>query len=289
MSAGARVWLAGARPRTLGASIVPVVVGTALARSPSAVRGALALTTAVGLQVGVNYLNDYFDGVRGVDTADRAGPLRLTASGTVAPARVASAGTLALVVAALSGVTLSLLADPRLLLVGLLFLAAAVLYSGGPRPYASAGLGEAVVFATFGLGAVAGTAYAHDGVVRAAAWWCGTTVGLLAVAIMLVNNIRDIPTDRAAGKRTLAVRLGERASRTAYRFTLAASVAIVVGAAAGGALPGRAAVVVVTLPLVAVCARDIRARGRALVATLQRTALLHLAHGALLAWAVWHA
>lgn len=289
MSAGAREWFAGARPRTLGASVVPVVVGTAVARTPSTVRSALALTTALGLQVGVNYLNDYFDGVRGVDTPERAGPLRLTASGTAPAAHVARAGALALLIAAGAGVTLSLLSDARLLFVGVGFVVAAVAYSGGPRPYASIGLGEIIVLATFGFGAVVGTAYAQDLFVPDAAWWCGASVGLLAVAIMLVNNIRDVRTDRAAGKLTLPVRIGERNARNLYRFVVAASVGIPLGAAWGGALPVRASLIVITLPLVVYLSRDVNKQGRALVGTLQRTAALHVFHGAILAWAVWHA
>lgn len=284
-----RAWIAGARPRTLGASVVPVLVGSAVAASPSPIRAALALITAVGLQVGVNYLNDYFDGTRGVDTAERAGPMRLTATGTAPAGHVRRAGIVALGIAASAGATLCLLADRRLLIVGAAFLVAAVLYSGGPRPYASIGLGEIIVFLTFGLGAVVGTAYVHDRTVRTEAWWSSVSVGLLAAAIMLVNNIRDVRTDRAAGKMTLAVRIGERRARALYRSLLAASVGVPLGAAWAGILPVRVVAIALTVPLVALASKDVRNQGRALVATLQKTALLHALHGVILAWAAWHA
>jgi 1,4-dihydroxy-2-naphthoate octaprenyltransferase len=224
------VWWQGARPRTLGAAVAPVLVGTAVASrlgpiSPG--RALLALVVAVGLQVGVNYANDYSDGVRGVDTL-RQGPVRLTASGLASPAAVKRAAFGAMAVAAAAGITLAVVVDLRLLLVGAAAVAAAVLYSGGPRPYASAGLGEVAVLVFFGFVATCGSAYVQVGSVPRLAVASALPVGLLACAILLVNNLRDIESDRSAGKRTLAVRVGASRTRRLYRASVIAALASVV-------------------------------------------------------------
>ena len=191
----AAVWWRGARPRTLGAGLVPVVLGTAAAGELIWWRFIAALLVGGGLQVGVNYANDYFDGVRGVDTAERLGPPRLTASGAATPRSVLVAALLALGIAAVAGLALALATQPLLILaVGALALIAALLYSGGPRPYAGLGLGELMVFVFFGLMATCGSAYVMVETIPASAWWCGTVMGLLAVAILVANNLRDIPT-----------------------------------------------------------------------------------------------
>ncbi len=208
-------WLAGARPRTLPLAIAPVAVGTAAATVDASFRpgrAALAAAVAIALQVGVNYANDYSDGVRGTD-ADRRGPMRLTASGVAAPAAVRRAAWCALALAAMVGGGLALVVDPRLLALGAVAIAAAWGYTGGRRPYGYSGFGELAVLAFFGFAACAGSAYVQHRTVPAAAWWGSLAVGLPACAVLMANNIRDIEGDAIAGKRTLAVRLGRRAAR----------------------------------------------------------------------------
>jgi len=229
---GLRLWALGARPRTLGAAIAPVLVGTAAATAEAgrilAARAALAAVVALALQVGVNYANDYSDGIRGTD-ADRVGPLRLTASGLASPRDVRRAALGAFAVAAVSGLVLSIIADPWLLVVGVAALAAAALYTGGPKPYGYLGLGELMVLVFFGFVATAGSAYVQLGRVPPSAWYGSLAVGALACAILVVNNVRDRVTDAATGKRTLAVRVGDRAARRLYAGCLVASFAGVAG------------------------------------------------------------
>jgi 1,4-dihydroxy-2-naphthoate polyprenyltransferase len=214
-----RIWVEGARPRTLPASIAPVLVGTAVAHAEAGDvvwgRAALAAVVALALQVGVNYANDYSDGVRGTD-AQRAGPLRLTASGLASPGAVRAAAGLAFAVAAAAGLALSLIVEPWLLAVGVAALAAAVLYTGGPKPYGYLGLGEVMVLVFFGFVATVGSTFVQLERAPAAAWWGSLVVGLLACAILLANNLRDVDTDAAAGKRTLAVRIGAAKARTLF-------------------------------------------------------------------------
>jgi 1,4-dihydroxy-2-naphthoate octaprenyltransferase len=270
-------WLAGARPRTLGASIAPVLVGTAAATEGHGIawwRAAGALVVALGLQVGVNYANDYSDGVRGTD-AGRAGPMRLTASGVVAPAAVRNAAGLAFAVAAAVGLALAVAVDLRLLLVGAAALVAAVLYTGGPRPYGYAGLGEVAVLLFFGFVATAGSAYVQVEGVPAAAWWGSLAVGLPACAVLLANNVRDLDTDRAAGKHTLAVRLGRRAAKRLFVACLAGAFAAV---AAIGVFRPWALLALATVPLAARPGRLLLTRSDppSLVAALVATARLQL-------------
>ena len=284
-------WVAGARPRTLGAGIVPVLVGTAAAERFIAWRFGAALLVAIGLQVGVNYLNDYFDGIRGVDTPERVGPTRLVASGVASPAAVLIAALAFIAVAGFAGLALALVTQPVLILfVGALALVAAFAYSGGPRPYAGLGLGEVMVFVFFGLMATCGTAFVMAERVPAAAWWCGGTLGFLAVAILVANNLRDIPTDTAAEKRTLAVRLGDRRTRTLYRACVVSAFAtIVLGVVAfivderigltQWGLLGLAGWIPAIRPMEAVGV----ATGPELVSVLSGTAAVHAGTGLLLA------
>ncbi len=200
----------GARPRTLPASVVPVMVGTGAAAAYGDVvwwRAVLAGLVALSLQVGVNYANDYSDGTRGTD-ADRVGPLRLVASGLATPFAVKRAALAAFVVAGAAGLALAAVAGWWLVGVGAACVAAAWFYTGGPRPYGYVGLGELAVFCFFGLVATVGTAYVQTGELTALEVLAALPVGLLAVSLLVVNNLRDIPGDTAAGKHTLAVRLG---------------------------------------------------------------------------------
>ena len=277
-------WVQGARPRTLGAAVSPVLVGTAAAYADADTltwwRAGAALVVALGLQVGVNYANDYSDGVRGTDTK-RAGPLRLTATGVAAPAAVRNAAAIAFGVAAVFGLALAIAVDLRLLLVGAVAIAAAVLYTGGPRPYGYSGLGELAVLVFFGFVATAGSAYVQADRVPAAAWWGAVAMGLLACAILLANNIRDIDGDRSVGKRTLPVHVGAPAARALYAGCVAGAFLAVV---AVGVLFPTALVALAALPLAVGPVRLVATRRDppSLVAALVGTARLELVVAVLL-------
>ncbi len=223
-------WLDGARPRTLPAAVAPVAAGTGAAAAVDGFdlgRALLALLVAVALQVGVNYANDYSDGVRGTD-ADRVGPLRLVGSGVATPAAVKRAALLSFAVACVGGLALALLVTWWLLLVGAACLVGAWFYTGGRSPYGYRGLGEVSVFVFFGLVATIGTTYVQAEQITTAALLAGIGCGALACAILVANNLRDIATDEAAGKRTLAVRLGDRRTRLLYVGLVFAAYAVVV-------------------------------------------------------------
>ena len=286
------VWVEAARPRTLPAAVVPVAVGTAVASAAGIAwdRAVLALTVALALQVAVNYANDLFDGVAGIDTPDRLGPRRVVAAGLVAPAAMRRALGVALGVAAAAGATLAVLVDLRLLLVGAAAIVAVLGYSGGRRPYASRGLGEVAVLVFFGLVATVGTATVQTGRVDPLAVVASLPVGLLAVALLMVNNVRDVDTDAAAGKRTLAVRLGGRRYGHLYGLLLLVAV-LLVGPVALVAASAWPLVGLGALPLVATTLRRARdaartegpGRGPAWIAALEATARTQLATGLLLA------
>ncbi|MGD9798846.1 MAG: 1,4-dihydroxy-2-naphthoate polyprenyltransferase [Acidimicrobiia bacterium] len=222
-------WVDGARPRTLPAAVVPVVVGTAAAAGGVGIsfpRAAGAMVVALAIQVFTNYQNDYADGVRGTDD-HRVGPTRLVAGGLATAAQVRKASLVAAAVAAAAGAALAAVVGPELLLVGGASLAAGYFYTGGPRPYGYAGLGEVFVFVFFGLVATIGSAYVQGEEVSLLAIGAAVPVGLLATALLVVNNLRDIPSDAVAGKRTLAVRLGDGPTRAFYAGLVAAAFASV--------------------------------------------------------------
>ncbi len=277
------LWIAGARPRTLPAAVVPVAVGTACAAGGAGGvvwwRAGLALVVALALQVGVNYANDYADGVRGTDDRRRVGPVRLVGAGLVEPRRVRRAATVSFTVASLAGLVLAAVVGWMLLLVGAAALLAAWGYTGGPVPYGYRGLGEVFVFVFFGLVATAGTTYVQIERVTALAVASGVAVGCWAVALLVVNNLRDIPGDSSSGKRTLAVMIGDGATRVLYVAVLLGGfgVAVVTGLVTGRA--GWAALI--GLPFAATAVRDVvaGARGPELVAVLGATGRTQLVAG----------
>ncbi|WP_122816233.1 1,4-dihydroxy-2-naphthoate polyprenyltransferase [Nocardioides pantholopis] len=227
-------WLAGARPRTLPAALAPVLAGSGVAAYADGFvwwKALLALVVSLALQVAVNYANDYSDGIRGTD-ADRVGPMRLVGSGVATPAAVKRAAFLAFGVAGVAGVALAATTAWWLVAVGVVCVLAAWYYTGGSRPYGYLGLGEVMVFVFFGLVAVLGTTYVQTGTWEWPALWAAIGIGALACAILVVNNLRDIPTDTESGKRTLAVLIGDRATRLLYAALLLVAAAAVVAVAA---------------------------------------------------------
>lgn len=228
-------WLSGARPRTLPAAVAPVLAGTAAAAWIDALvvwKALLALIVSLALQVAVNYANDYSDGVRGTDD-DRVGPMRLVGSGAASPAAVKRAAFIAFGVAGIAGLVLAATTAWWLVAAGALCILAAWFYTGGSRPYGYLGLGEVMVFVFFGLVAVMGTTYVQAERVTAASAYAAIGIGALACAILVANNLRDVPTDTQAGKRTLAVRLGEERTRGLYALLMGAALVALVGVAAG--------------------------------------------------------
>ncbi len=283
------LWLAGARPRTLPAAVAPVLVGSgaaALVDAFSPGRALLALLVALALQVAVNYANDYSDGVRGTD-ADRVGPVRLVGSGLATPRAVKSAALAAFGVAGVAGLALALLTTLWLVPLGAVMMAAAWGYTGGTSPYGYRGLGEVSVFVFFGLVAVVGTTYVQAERVTWPAVLGGVACGALACAILVTNNLRDIPTDVVAGKRTLAVRLG--APRTRLLYVALVGVAFVVALVLAAGVPAAATpwalLALLAAPLAGGPVRAVRggAVGRDLVPVLGGTGRLQLGYAALLA------
>ncbi len=280
-------WIIGARPRTLPAAVVPVAVGAAAAVGASHGDGivwwrvVLALVVSLALQVGVNYANDYSDGVRGTDDV-RVGPVRLVAGGLAAPSSVKRAALVAFGVAAAAGLAIALSTTLWLLAVGAAAIAAGWFYTGGPRPYGYIGLGELFVFVFFGLVATAGTTYAAIERVTGLAVLMGCAAGALACALLVVNNLRDIPTDRVAGKRTLAVRLGDRRTRWLYVALLEATFVLTLVAAFDRppVLVGLVAIPLTIAPIRAVLGG---ADGPALIPVLGATGRLQLVWGAAVA------
>jgi 1,4-dihydroxy-2-naphthoate polyprenyltransferase len=275
-----REWLAGTRPRTLPAAVVPVLIGSGVALGYGRFswwRAVLALVVALALQVGVNFANDYSDGIRGSDER-RVGPVRLVAAGLAPPRQVLAAALGCFVLAGVAGLTLAAVTSWWLLAVGAACIAAAWFYTGGPKPYGYSGLGEVFVFLCFGVVAVAGTAYVQ---MEALSWLglaAAVPAGLLACALLMVNNLRDIGTDTVAGKRTLAVMLGDARSRWGYVLTLLVPFGI---AALLAFFRPYTLLTALALPLARLPIRSVRAgaSGPALIRPLGQTGRLQLAFG----------
>jgi 1,4-dihydroxy-2-naphthoate polyprenyltransferase len=275
-------WLEGARPRTLPAAVAPVLAGTGVAAYLDQTvwwKAVLALGVALALQVGVNYANDYSDGVRGTD-ADRVGPLRLVGSGAAPASSVKRAAMLSFAVAAVLGLVLAATTAWWLVAAGAVCILAAWYYTGGRSPYGYRGLGEVMVFVFFGLVAVMGTTYVQTETVPLSSFYAAVGVGALACAILVANNLRDIPTDREAGKRTLAVVLGAEQTRYLYVFLVALAVIALLGVVlttTWTALLGLA-----FLAPVAPAVRTVLAgtTGRGLVPVLQKTGVAELVYAA---------
>lgn len=278
--ATAAEWLEGARPRTLPAAVSPVLAGSGVAVHYDGFHPLLALLAAVvalALQIGVNFANDYSDGIRGTD-AERVGPLRLVGSGAARPTSVKVAALASFGVAGVAGLVIVVLTSAWwLLAVGALAIAAAWFYTGGSHPYGYLGLGELFVFVFFGLVAVAGTVYIQLGWVPAAGWWAAVAIGALACILLVANNLRDLAGDVAVGKRTLATRLGDRGTRWFFVVLTVVAVFGVLAVAATStawALLGLAMLVL----LGPSCARVVGgAAGRDLIAVLRNAGLAELA------------
>ena len=276
-------WILGARHRTLPAAIAPVVVATALAGSDwNWIRAALALMVGVWLQIGVNYANDYSDGLKGSDN-NRIGPTRLVASGLATAAQVKRAAFLSFGIAAIAGIWLSLLSSPWLLVVGAAAIAAAWGYTGGKNPYGYSGLGEVSVFIFFGLTATVGTYYAQTGQITALSVLCAVPMGALACAILAVNNLRDRAQDELVGKRTLAVRLGDSNARKGFVVLLA-----ITHVSALATLIPESLLTLAVLPLTLSLSRSVISgtSGEALIPLLGKTGKLQMFFGALFALAL---
>jgi len=282
-----RVWLMAARIPTLPAAVTPVVVGSAAAWAhgrfiPAAFFA--ALISSVLIQVGTNFANDLFDFKKGADTEERTGPLRVTQAGLVTPGQMEWAMWLTFGLAVVFGLYLVYLGGWPILLVGLLSIAAGILYTGGPWPLAYHGLGDLFTFVFFGIIAVCGTYYVHTGTLNAFAAWTSLPVAAIVTAILVANNLRDIETDRAAGKRTLAVRIGARWTQTEYILLLALAYLIPAGMRAAGWLSGLFWLPWLTLPLALRLVRIVLTQtGRELIPALKGTGVLHLLFGLLFA------
>jgi 1,4-dihydroxy-2-naphthoate polyprenyltransferase len=282
-----RIWILASRPRTLPAAIAPVLVGTALAAAEDEFRVLPFIAALVGsifIQIGTNLSNDYSDARRGADTEERLGPVRVTAGGLMPPRHVLVGTYVAFGVAVAAGLYLAAVAGWELLVVGVASILAGVLYTGGPRPYGYEGLGELFVFVFFGIVAVVGSYYVQTEELRWEAFALAVPVGLLSSAILVVNNVRDIDTDRRAGKRTLAVKLGRERARRLFVGMIVLSFAAPVATFAFGGLTAWLLVTLAAVPLAVPLVRTVSSRsdGPALNAALAGTGRLLAAFSLLL-------
>ena len=281
-----RVWWSAVRPATLAASVAPVLAGTAIAVHQGEARlgaGLLALLVAIAIQIGVNFANDYSDHWRGADSPRRVGPLRAASSGIVQPEAVRRAAIAAFGVAAVAGLVLSLATDWRLVLVGVACLLAGWLYTGGPRPYGYLGLGEVFVFLFFGLVATVGTVYVETLGVTLLSVLMGCAMGSLATAILVLNNLRDLDTDRAAGKLTLATRIGRRRTLVLLVGLVCVAFAIPIAVLALGLAVASVLLVLFGIPIAAAPVRTAlnTAAAPELVRALKGMAIAELAYALL--------
>ncbi|MCJ7725171.1 MAG: 1,4-dihydroxy-2-naphthoate polyprenyltransferase, partial [Acidimicrobiia bacterium] len=282
-----RPWLLAARPPTLWAAVAPVLVGGGLAADDGAFRWdvfAVTLVAAVLINISVNFANDASDAHRGADSETRIGPTRAVASGLI-PARSMWAGVaVCFALAAAAGIYLTSVAGWPILAIGVASLVAALGYTGGPLPYGYLGLGEVSVFLFFGLAATVGSRFAHDSAAPLDSWLLAIPIGMLVTAILVANNVRDIDTDRTAGKRTLAVMLGRPATRHLFAVLVLGAFPLIAAFAALGWTPAATAIAVAALPLAVPPVRTVyrETAGPALIAGLQGTARLHVVVGALI-------
>lgn len=289
---GFRVWLLAARPATLPAAVVPVIVGTG-----AGLHGLKeihehvffpVLLAALLIQIGTNFANDVFDFRRGADTADRLGPTRVTQSGLVTPRQVLNATYFTFGLALLVGLYLVSIGGWPILLIGMVCLLAGLLYTGGPWPFGYHGLGDLVCFLTFGVLAVLGTAYVQTHAITRLDLWASIPIGCLVTAILIVNNLRDIETDRRSGKLTMAVRLGRTGTRIEYLLCMGIAFVVVIGLGLSGLVGGWWWLPLLSLPLAVWLVRYVnRTEGRPLNQALKRTGQLHLVFGLLFGVALW--
>ena len=280
-------WLLASRPATLPAAAAPVIVGSALAAAVGIFRPdafVVILFAALSIQVGVNFANDLADAERGADTRARIGPTRAVATGLLTPSQMKRGIAVAFGLAAIGGVYLAWLAGWVIIAIGVVSIVAALGYTNGPIPYGYYGLGELFVFVFFGLVATVGTRFVYDRTAPADAWVSGVAIGLLAAAILVANNTRDVDTDRAAGKRTLAVILGRDAARWMYAGTVLGAFAVTAAAVAAGVLPPWSLLTLLALPLAVAPIRTIftETAGPPLIRVLKSTAMLQLIFASLL-------
>lgn len=283
-----RAWKTATRIHTLPAAVVPVLVGSGLARGANVFRWDAflwALVGALAIQVAANFANDASDARRGADTPDRLGPPRMVALGVITSGQMWMATWLAIVVAGVSAIALTIIAGPLILVIGVVSVVAMLGYVGGPIPYGYRGFGEIFVFVFFGLVATVGSRFVHDGTAPMDAWLLAVPVGMLASAILVVNNYRDIDTDAAAGKRTLAVMMGPDTTRQLFGFLLSGSFLVILVFEVAGWTPPWTGLALIAAPLSLIPVRIVYRKhaGPDLIQALKWTARIHLITGVLLA------
>jgi 1,4-dihydroxy-2-naphthoate octaprenyltransferase len=280
-------WVLAARPATLPAAVAPVLVGSALAAGDDVFRWdafIVILFAALAIQIGVNFANDLADARSGADTEARVGPQRAVASGLITPSRMKRGIVVAFGLAAVAGIYLVWLGGWVILVIGVVSIIAALAYTAGPIPYGYYGLGEVFVFVFFGLAATVGTRYVYDRTAPAEAWWAAVAMGLLATAILVANNVRDVHTDAAAGKRTLVVMIGDDAGRWLYAAMVGGAFVAIAVAVVVGVLPTWSLLALVAIPRAGLLVRTMFAATSppALIGVLKGTAQLQLVFALLL-------